>query len=121
VTVWLVCGDRNWTDRAYLDGKLDEEAAGIEELTVVEGGARGADLLAATWARRRGHTVVEVRAEWNLYHRAAGPIRNERMLREHRPDRVIAFHPDLRQSKGTRDMVTRAWKAGVRVTVFPGE
>jgi hypothetical protein len=39
------------------------------------------------------------------------------MLVVHKPDWVIAFHGDISQSKGTADMVRRAKKTGVKVTV----
>ena len=47
--------------------------------------------------------------------RAAGPIRNQRMLVEGKPDLVIAFHDDLESSRGTKDMIKRSLKAGIRV------
>ncbi len=59
-----------------------------------------------------GYTVHPHPANWDQYHRAAGPLRNREMLKE-APDIVLAFHDDLSQSKGTRDMVNQALKAGV--------
>lgn len=49
--------------------------------------------------------------------RQAGPIRNEQMLQEGQPDKVLAFHENLAQSRGTADMVRRAAKAGVPVEI----
>lgn len=107
----LVTGSRDWVDEEFLwrvlDGHLPFEA-------VVEGGARGADTMAKRWAWNRGVVVAEFPAEWDRWHRAAGPKRNQLMI-EQKPDLVIAFHDDLSQSRGTADMVMRALKAGVRV------
>jgi hypothetical protein len=43
--------------------------------------------------------------------KAAGPIRNQRMIDEGKPDLVIAFPG----GRGTADMVSRAKKAGIPV------
>jgi hypothetical protein len=63
--------------------------------------------------------TVAYPADWNTHGRTAGPIRNSRMLAEGKPDLVLAFTHDLSKSIGTRDMVTKARAAGVRVVVLP--
>lgn len=115
----LCCGDRNWTDWQV----IERELRGLGPLTViVEGDARGADRMCGHVARRLNYDVVPVPAQWERYGRAAGVKRNQQMLDEH-PDieRVLAFHPDLAQSKGTADMVRRARAAGIPVTVVTGQ
>jgi hypothetical protein len=87
---------------------------------VMEGGAKGADAAARAWACRPFSPGVLIEhfpfpADWDKYGKAAGPIRNQQMLDEGHPDMVIAFHDDLTNSKGTKDMVKRAKKAGVPV------
>lgn len=94
-------------------------------LTVVEGGARGADRCAGRWAagvRSAGVGWVRVPADWERYGRGAGPVRNGQMLAYLLQARdlghavgVLAFHDDLARSRGTLDMVTRAERAGVPV------
>lgn len=39
------------------------------------------------------------------------------MLDEGKPDYVLAFHNDIFNSKGTKDMLNRAKKAGVPCTL----
>ncbi len=73
--------------------------------------ARGADLLAAAWARSRGIPARPFPADWNRDGKAAGFLRNVRMLREGRPDLVVAFPG----GKGTAHMVGLARRAGVAV------
>jgi hypothetical protein len=51
-------------------------------------------------------------ADWATHKRAAGPIRNQQML-DTGIDLCIGFHPDITKSKGTKDMLTRASKAGI--------
>lgn len=115
----LVCGDRHWADKEALEAVLN--VIGFErwgrDLVIIEGTADGADRMAGRWAERScGHE--EYPAEWNVHGKAAGPIRNQRMLDEGKPDLVLAFHDHLPKSKGTRDMVRRARNAGLPVLVF---
>jgi hypothetical protein len=89
----------------------------VGPITVIEGGANGADLLARSCATQLGMDVEEYAAEWSRYGKAAGPRRNQAML-DSAIHQVLAFHPDLSKSKGTRDMVQRAAQAGVPVHIF---
>jgi len=114
----LVCGDRYWSNRAYLEGILDGLHKEYGPYTIIEGEARGADRMAGDFGMKRGLPVEPYPAEWNTYGRSAGPIRNAKMLKEGKPDLVVAFHNHLGQSKGTRHMLEIAHKAGVSVMLF---
>jgi len=105
--VILVCGDRKWTDRALVTAAL---ARFPKSVTVIHGGAKGADTIAGEEAARLGMNVAVYNAEWERYGRGAGPIRNERMLKEGRPHTVLAFHDDLANSKGTASMLRLSLK-----------
>ncbi|MDE3095808.1 MAG: DUF2493 domain-containing protein [Chloroflexota bacterium] len=114
----LVCGSRAWTEPEPIRRELEAlYAAGFEE--VVHGGAMGADSLAGAIAHELGYSVRCVPADWRRHGRAAGPLRNARMLSEHSPDLVLAFTHDLAKSRGTSDMVRKAREAGVQVRVIP--
>lgn len=115
----LVCGDRNWTDRKLIESQLIrlDEVQGID--VVIEGEARGADSIGRDVALEVLKVPVErFPAQWDKFGRAAGPIRNQQMLTEGKPDWVIAFHDDIKHSKGTRDMKNRAERAGIPVEVI---
>lgn len=108
----LVCGDRNWTD----GGLVARVLASLPPVAlVIHGGCRGADSLGGWAARGQGIPVRIFRAEWEREGRAAGPLRNQRMLDEGRPDLVLAFHDDIASSRGTADMIRRSLAAGVQV------
>ena len=107
----LVCGGRDYADRARVFAVLDELHAKSPIGTIIEGGAKGADVLALAWAGRRDVEAVTVHAEWQRDGRKAGPLRNTKMLRAGRPDLVVAFPG----GPGTADMVRQARKAGVEV------
>ena len=77
--------------------------------------ARGADVMAADWAISRGIPVIGFRAQWDLYRKAAGPIRNQQMIDVGRPDAAIAFHDRIAASRGTRNMVGLVLEAGIEL------
>ena len=112
--VVLICGDRDWINqRAIRTMLLRLHRDGYT--TVVEGAARGADRMARFHAEQLGFEVKEFPAHWDDSGKSAGVRRNQQMLDEGRPDRVMYFHNDLDNSKGTADMVRRAHRAGVPV------
>jgi len=114
----LVCGDRNWTNRASIYRELLElRKKHVGPITVIAGGCRGADTLATSCAWQLNMDVEEYPANWGTQGRAAGPIRNQLMLKTG-IHLVLAFHPNLSESKGTKDMVNRAASAGVPVHIF---
>jgi hypothetical protein len=73
--------------------------------------ARGADSLAVRYAEQYKCPVEKFPALWDVHGRAAGPIRNQLMLDEGKPDLVLAFPG----GRGTAHMIDIAEKAGVEV------
>ncbi|WP_411975946.1 SLOG family protein [Sulfitobacter faviae] len=79
---------------------------------VIHGAARGVDEQAMIAAQTLpGVKHLPFAADWNAHGRAAGPIRNKRMLTEGKPDRVVAFPG----GRGTANMCKQAKEAGVPV------
>jgi predicted Rossmann-fold nucleotide-binding protein len=113
----LVCGGRRFgavpSDRIWLDEVLNEFHALSPIHLVITGGAPGADELAEYWAGAHQITVLTYPAQWALYGRRAGPVRNQRMLEEGRPDHVIAFPGGA----GTADCVRRVQRAKIPLTI----
>lgn len=105
----IVCGGRGYSDKT----RLREVLGGyLDHITVlIHGGASGADAMAAAWAHDHRVPVLAFRANWAENGLSAGPIRNQKMIDEGEPDRVIAFPG----GKGTADMVAKALAAGVPV------
>ena len=107
----LVCGGREFGNR------LDEEVFIYDALShifweyevpsdaiVIAGASRGADSVALDWAETNGYVIKKYPAEWNKYGKAAGPIRNKRMLDENNIRLVIAFPG----GRGTANMIEQA-------------
>jgi hypothetical protein len=114
----LVTGDREWSDRKTMMKviySIFKQYGGT--FTVIHGNARGADKMAGEIARELGLDVLVFPAEWDKYGKAAGPIRNQQMIDEGQPDRAVAFHNNLWRGKGTKDMVTRLKKHGIRCSL----
>jgi hypothetical protein len=110
----LVCGGRDYRDADAVFATLDAINA-VQPITqIIEGGATGADRLALAWAIKRKVEVKTFCAEWTLNGRAAGPIRNRKMLDEGKPDKVVAFPG----GRGTANMVEQAKSAGVPVALY---
>ncbi len=119
----LVTGDRHWGKGAGDAGDsyktMRDRLAKLQPGSVIiQGGATGADAMAKHIGQELLFLVITYDANWDYQHRAAGPIRNSAMLRDGKPELVLAFHEDIEGSKGTLDMVTKAIKAGVPTEVI---
>lgn len=111
----LVCGDRNWDQVTIIRNVLGN----YKDVELIHGGCRGADHIAGLIGKELGWKVTKYPAEWTIYGKAAGPMRNQQMI-DAQPDLVIAFHPNLGVSKGTKDTVRRARKSGIEVKIVDG-
>lgn len=108
---FLVCGGRDYWHPAHVALVLDTLLSEHPAMRVISGGASGADSIAAGWAKMRGVPVQVFKADWQTLGRAAGPLRNQRMIDEGKPDVVVAFPG----GRGTEDMLRRAQAAGIPV------
>jgi len=110
-------GSRHWKDESIVFECLKKIISmyGKNETTVVVGGAKGLDTIVVNLSRSLGLNVEVFNADWNLYGKKAGPVRNQKML-ESGADLVIAF-PE-KESRGTRHMIDISQKAGIRTIVY---
>ncbi|HVT51973.1 MAG TPA: DUF2493 domain-containing protein [Dongiaceae bacterium] len=111
----LVCGGRDFTDRALLEAALDRLHRAHAFTVLIEGDARGTDRMAGAWAEARGIVHEVFRADWDGLGPKAGPIRNRQMLDQGRPDLVVAFPG----SNGTDHMKRIARAAGIEIVEVP--
>lgn len=94
-----ICGSRDITN-INLDLFLDPNHIGC----IVEGAAKGVDTLAKQWAKRNKIEFVEYPAQWRIYGKKAGIIRNKEMIDF--CDIVVAFWNGY--SKGTLNSIQYA-------------
>lgn len=130
----LVTGDRNWRNAVRVRKALyivENEFDPGTEMTLIEGEAMGADIIAAViveldmWQRpdfrdswdRKWVGIERFPALWNEHGRAAGPIRNQQML-DSGVDYVVGFHNSITDSRGTRDMLRRCARLDIPGQLF---
>lgn len=107
----LVCGGRDFDDFNSVNEELTYIAGDVGIDLIMHGGATGADRLAGEWADLTNTAKMIFPANWGKYRKAAGPLRNQQMLDDGKPDLVVAFPGGA----GTADMVRRAKAASVPV------
>lgn len=112
----LICGDRNWLNEDFIEKCILFYKDKIEVL--IEGEARGADKLSRKAAEKHQIPVLPFPAEWDKFHKAAGPIRNSQMMKEGKPTHVWGYHNYISESSGTLDMLSKAVKAGLPTTFY---
>jgi hypothetical protein len=120
----LVCGGRKYSDADTISKVLSQYPITF----LINGGCKprwingkkcSADFLAVEWAMKHNPPIPPITfdADWDKYGKKAGPIRNRKMMREGKPDLVIAFPG----GSGTADMVSVARAAGVPVVEVDAE
>lgn len=82
--------------------------------TIISGGARGIDTLAAQFARKHGMKLLEFRPDYATYGRGATFIRNRRIVDE--ADGVIAFWNGT--SRGTKYTIDYAMRKHVPLIII---
>ena len=110
----VVAGSRNFGDYHRLSAELDKFLAGKKNITIVSGTARGADRMGEQYAAEHGYKVEQFPAEWGVYHKGAGPIRNMQMVKT--ADAVVAFWDN--QSSGTRNIIDCARQENIPYKVI---
>lgn len=115
MTVVLVAGGRDFTDEEFVSTVLDRLHSQYNFSKVVQGGAKGVDIFALCWARKRKIPFKTYPADWDEHGRAAGGIRNSLMLNKEDPNLVVLFPGGV----GTADMRRKALDAGKSILEIP--
>ncbi len=105
----VVAGSRDFDDYALLSAELDKLLSGKTNITIVSGTARGADRLGERYAAEHNLRIERFPAEWEKYHKGAGPIRNMKMVQS--ADAVIVFWDN--ESSGTKNIIECARKQDI--------
>lgn len=115
----LITGSREFDNGLMVLAALEAERVSGERLILINGGARGADTIAATLGDSMpGVLVATMPADWRNDGRyEGGPIRNSAML-ELNPDVVLAFYKTGAANKGTQNTVDQATALGIPVKTF---
>lgn len=123
VKTYIVAGGRDFNDKRLFADTLDrllcsrDHEFGMPDhpLRIIHGGCKtGADHMANEWAIAHWCDFRVYKAAWEEHGKAAGPIRNQQMAQD--GDELIAFWDG--KSRGTKDMIKKATRAGLTVHVI---
>jgi len=81
---------------------------------IISGGAKGVDTLADKYAQKNQHTMIIHCAMWDLHGKAAGPIRNKKIVDD--CDEMIVFWDG--KSKGTRNSIKLAKESKKPIHIY---
>lgn len=107
-----VSGSRNYNNYDKIKSTLDYYRANITHVNV--GDARGVDSLVVRYCIENSISYTVFVADWNKYGKAAGPIRNQDIIKG--TFLLIAF-PTV-DSKGTIHAINYANKIGINVHTY---
>jgi len=110
----LICGGRDFHDAEYAFPRFDRVHQKTPVSRLICGMADGGDKLGYNWAKTRNIPIDEYWPDWKGLGRAAGPIRNEEMLKDGKPELVLG----LPGGNGTAHMCRISRGAGVPVLQY---
>jgi hypothetical protein len=111
----IIAGGRELSDYHYLCKIMDNilRLRTLDEVIIICGMAKGADLLGLRYAKERGYSWLEFPADWDKYKKAAGYRRNVEMAEA--STHLVAFWDG--KSVGTKHMIDIANREGLVVKV----
>lgn len=107
----LITGSRDWKPEHYW---MVWDACHEAESIVVGDCPTGADLWARRFCAFYQRPLELFGAHWTVHGRAAGPIRNQKMV-DTKPDDARAFFAALRRNAGTWDCWRRCRAASIPI------
>lgn len=108
-------GSRKWDLVPIISKHMYWFTRGWNDVTLLEGGATGADAIARGYALGQGWEINTFLPNYSLHGSNAPHVRNQKMV-DQRPDLVLAYIREM--SPGTVSTVQKAFKAGLLVRPF---
>lgn len=122
----IIAGSRSFTNYLKLCKEINAYISHLQQLTglklnitIISGTAKGADTLGEVYARRHGYICRRMPAQWNIYGKSAGIIRNGQMARFANSDAhgvLFAFWDG--KSPGTLNMIDEAKKENLEIHII---
>jgi hypothetical protein len=113
----IFAGDRD--SAICFEESITQELKSLPKYSIViHGGCRGIDLYVEDLCKlyKVETCIFKIDEEkWKKFGKAAGPLRNKEMLDFTHIDMIVAFHPDIMMSKGTKNMMKQAYDRGIPV------
>lgn len=119
----IVAGSRSFNDYELMRTALMNYFFGIKLtkedcVTIISGGAKGADLLGEEFAKNNHFNLCRFPADWDKHGKSAGIIRNCEMAKYAKEGMGVLFAFWDGKSRGTNHMITYAEKIGLEVHIF---
>lgn len=115
----LITGSRDWDDKNFVCQVLNKFKEKYHPyLFIVQGMCRGVDLAAKTWCEASQVDYAAFYAHWGNHGRYAGPMRNMKQFNMMEPEVVLAFHPNISESRGTKHMISYAQESQLKPKVM---
>lgn len=111
----IIAGSRTIESYSYVSDCV--RSCGLAITEIVSGGARGVDRLGEQFAKENGIPLKQFLADWDGLGRAAGLIRNSKMVEY--ADALVAIWDG--RSSGTKDVTYKMRKSKKPVVVFVTE
>jgi hypothetical protein len=111
----MVTGSRSWDLVKPIQTHLKWFTRGANEVTLLEGGAEGADRIARNYALSQGWEVITFLPKYELHGKSATHVRNQKMV-DMLPDLVLAYSRN--RSSGTYSTIEKAFKARLLVRPY---
>jgi hypothetical protein len=112
----IIAGGRDFNDYELLKEKVDYILSNKpkDNIEIVSGTARGADILGERYAKEKGYKIMEFPAKWGQYGKSAGYKRNEEMANY--ASHCVCFWDG--ESKGTKHMIDIAKRERLNLRVI---
>src|SRR5207245_2649411 len=76
----IVCGTKTFVDYKLFSKKMNKLVSKLKNIYLIMGDSKGVDKMASRWAFEHMWSYRIFGADWNKHGKAAGPIRNQRMI-----------------------------------------
>lgn len=103
----VIAGGRDFNNFTLLHVVLDNLLQNQTDITIISGGAKGADSLGARYAALRGYPLITMNADWDRHGKSAGYKRNIEMSKA--SDAAVCFWDG--KSRGTKHIIDITEKA----------
>lgn len=114
----IIAGSRCFSDYEYLKEKMKSIINPDDCITIISGGAVGADMNGEKFAMEFGYRLEVFNAQWDLYGKSAGYIRNESMAIFASKENGVLCAFWNGKSRGTKSMIQLAKKYNLEIHIF---
>lgn len=111
----LITGSREWSDRFFIQNKI-EDLSLRGNIVIVHGGCKkGVDEIVNNYCLYENIEQEIYTAKWEKHGKRAGILRNQQMV-DTKPDLCLSFWNG--KSTGTKDCINKVIKAKIPINIF---